>query len=302
MGCIEDSPKKREPRKITSYKNNQNNKRNPKTYQNKNNEDKKNEEKKEENKKSEKKNEKKEEERVKNEQEEVEEQEENEEVAEEGNPIIPERNNQIYRQFEPYLQTKHNPNFDFPELKNGRYVGKGLRKMKGYISNITKEELKQKRIAFWGTRVEGNSQTWSFLKELCEMPIGEENDIAAMLQAYDLKPLLNCINITYDNMGGLYEIPNYCINEPSKYDLPESHVKKPQEKIIEFSARKGLTSIKLKVSNNTLVEVLKEEIAQKLETTKDKIRLFFAGKELKNGNSLWMYNVDNDVVIIIMVK
>ena len=31
------------------------------------------------------------------------------------------------------------------------------------------------------------------------------------------------------------------------------------------------------------------------------VRLFFAGKELKNGNPLWMYNVDNDVVLVIMV-
>ena len=42
--------------------------------------------------------------------------------------------------------------------------------MKAYISPISKEDLDKKRISFWGTRTEGNEQTWMFLKQLCEMP------------------------------------------------------------------------------------------------------------------------------------
>ena len=299
MGCIDDSPKKREnKRHVKNNDNNQSNKKDSKTK--KKDEEIKNEL---EDKKSEESIEKEEEEKDENEEEQPEEKEndEEEEDEEEEQVNIPENNRQLYNQFEPYLQTKHNPNFNFPELNDGTYVGKGLRKMKGYISNIPKEELLQKRIAFWGTRVEGNQQTWTFLKELCEMPVGEENDMAAILQANDLSPLQNCINVTYDNSGGLYEIPNYCINDPSKYDLPESHVKKPEEKKIEFHARQGAKSMRLKTSNSASVDKIKEKIAKKLETTSDKVRLFFAGKELKNGNALWMYNVDDDVVVMIMV-
>ena len=64
--------------------------------------------------------------------------------------------------FQPYLQSKNDPSFNFPEVKENKYVGIGLKKMKGYISNISEEELKKKREAFWGTRVEGNKQTWNF--------------------------------------------------------------------------------------------------------------------------------------------
>ena len=42
-----------------------------------------------------------------------------------------------------------------------------------------------------------------------------------MLEAYDLIPYKNCINVSYDELGGLYEIPNYCVHDPMVYDLPE---------------------------------------------------------------------------------
>ena len=217
---------------------------------------------------------------------------------EEENYIIP---NTLNPNFQPYLQSKNDPSFNFPEVKENKYVGNGLKKMKGYISNIPEEELKKKREAFWGTRVEGNKQTWNFLKEICEMPSGEENNLEAMLKAYDLTPYKNCINVSYDALGALYEIPNYCIHDPMVYDLPEDHKVKPNEKKIKFKARNGIKFLKLKSSNYTSVIKTKKSIAKKLGTTYDKIRLFFSGKEMKNDLQLWNYNVDNDVVIMVMV-
>ena len=209
------------------------------------------------------------------------------------NPLIP--------NFQPYLQSKNDPYFNFPEVKENKYLGKGLKKMKGYISNIPLDELKKKREAFWGTRVEGSKQTWNFLKEICEMPEGEEKNLEAMLHAYDLTPYKNCINVSYDALGGLYEIPNYCIHDPMVYDLPEDHKKKPNEKKIKFKARHGVKHLKLKSSNYSSVKKIKTSVAKKLGTTFDKIRLFFSGKEMKNDMQLWNYNVDNDVVIMVMV-
>ena len=209
--------------------------------------------------------------------------------------------NALIPNFQPYLQSKNDPYFNFPEVKENKYLGKGLKKMKGYISNIPLDELKKKREAFWGTRVEGNNQTWNFLKEICKMPDGEEKNLEAMLQAYDLTPYKNCINVSYDALGGLYEIPNYCIHDPMVYDLPEDHKKKPNEKKIKFKARYGVKHLKLKSSNYSTVKKIKMSVAKKLGTTFDKIRLFFSGKEMKNDMQIWNYNVDNDVVIMVMV-
>jgi len=209
--------------------------------------------------------------------------------------------NSLIPNFQPYLQSKNDPYFNFPEVKENKYVGEGLKRMKGYISNIPEDELKKKREAFWGTRVEGNKQTWNFLKEICEMPPGEEKNLEAMLQAYDLTPYKKCINVSYDALGGLYEIPNYCIHDPMVYDIPEFNKIKPEKKKIKFKARYGIKHLKLKSSNYSTVKKIKITIAKKLGTTFDKIRLFFSGKEMKNDLQIWNYNVDNDVVIMIMV-
>jgi hypothetical protein len=210
--------------------------------------------------------------------------------------------NLLIPNFQPYLQSKNDPYFNFPEVKENKFVGKGLKRMKGYISNIPEDELKKKREAFWGTRVEGNKQTWNFLKEICEMPPGEEKNLDAMLQAYDLTPYKNCINVSYDALGALYEIPNYCIHDPMVYDLPEDHKKKPAEKKIKYKARHGAKILKLKSSNYSSVKKTKMSVAKKIGTTYDKIRMFFSGKEMKNDMQLWNYNVDNDVVIMVMVS
>ena len=226
--------------------------------------------------------------------------EEKEDNEDEDNDDSSYSNLEMARQLEPYLQTKNNPNFNFPETKKNIYVGKGLRRMKGYISIVPKEELEKRRIAFWGTRIEGDSQVWSFLKELCELPIGEEKNMKAMLEANEITPLQKCINVTYDKAGEVYEIPNYCINEPYAYDLPESHVKKPDRKIISFHVRKGAKQIKIKSPNTTLVEKIRSNIANKMQKKEEDIRMFFGGKELKDKNELWKYNLDDDCVVILL--
>ena len=213
---------------------------------------------------------------------------------------VPEINRDIYREIAPYLQSKVNPNFNFPELKEDIYVGLGLRRMKAFKSPVTKEELKQRREAFWGTRIEGDAGVWQFLKELCQLPINEDENIKPMLEANEITPLKNCLNVTFDRGGEVYEIPNYCINEPYTYDLPESHLKRPEKKKISFHGRKGGEQFKIKTENYTKIDSIRKNVGKKFEKEPNLIRLFFRGKEMKDGNELWQYNVQDDDVIIIM--
>ena len=206
----------------------------------------------------------------------------------------------MVRQLTPYLQIKVNPNFNFPEVKDNTYVGKGLRRMKGYISICPKDELEKRRISFWGTRIEGDPLVWNFLKELCELPKGEEDNIKAMLEANEITPLKKCINVTYDKSGEVYEIPNYCINDPVSYDLPEMHLKKPNQKKVSFYVRKGSQQIKISAKNTTNVEKVKNNIGKKFGLNEEKIRLFYRGKEMKNGTELWVYNIEENCVVMIM--
>ena len=218
----------------------------------------------------------------------------------EMDPDVPEMNREIYREISPYLQSRVNPNFNFPEVKEDVYVGCGLRRMKAFKSTIPKDELKQRREAFWGTRVEGNEQVWQFLREICELPVNEDENIKPMLEANEITPLKNCINVTFDRGGEVYEIPNYCINEPISFDLPETHMKKPEKKKISFHGRKGTEQFKIKTENYTKIENIRKNVGKKFDKDPNKVRLFFRGKEMKDGNELWQYNVQDEDVIIIM--
>lgn len=218
----------------------------------------------------------------------------------EMDPDVPEMNREIYREISPYLQSRVNPNFNFPEVKEDVYVGCGLRRMKAFKSTIPKDELKQRREAFWGTRVEGNEQVWQFLREICELPVNEDENIKPMLEANEITPLKNCINVTFDRGGEVYEIPNYCINEPISFDLPETHMKKPEKKKISFHGRKGTEQFKIKTENYTKIENIRKNVGKKFDKDPSKVRLFFRGKEMKDGNDLWQYNVQDEDVIIIM--
>ena len=197
----------------------------------------------------------------------------------EMDPDVPEMNREIYREISPYLQSRVNPNFNFPEVKEDVYVGCGLRRMKAFKSTIPKDELKQRREAFWGTRVEGNEQVWQFLREICELPVNEDENIKPMLEANEITPLKNCINVTFDRGGEVYEIPNYCINEPISFDLPETHMKKPEKKKISFHGRKGTEQFKIKTENYTKIENIRKNVGKNLIKIRAKFDCFSEEKK-----------------------
>ena len=125
-------------------------------------------------------------------------------------------NQNNFSNFEPYLQSRNDPNFNYPELEN-EFIGIGIKKMKGYISHITLEELKKVREEFWSSRIEGDKKIWDILKFICNDNSLSNDDIKEALKVSGIIPYKNCINIVYDSKGFLYEIPNYCINDPLKY-------------------------------------------------------------------------------------
>ena len=205
------------------------------------------------------------------------------------------------RNLDPFLQSTINPSFNFPEVKENIYLGTGLKKIKGYISNISKEELIKKRKEFWETRIEGNFETWNFLKQICENDDLDEKDIKAYLEANEIIPYKNCINVTYDRMGGIYEIPNYCIQEPVEYILINENKNKPNEKEINFNIKKDIEIFNIQNSNYLSVDILKSNLGNKFNCNKEDIRLFFTGKEMMNDKEIWFYDIDNNCTITAMI-
>ena len=208
--------------------------------------------------------------------------------------------------FEPFLQSKNDPSFNYPEIEN-TYIGIGLKRMKGYISPINLEELKKVRENFWSSRIEGDEKIWDILKNICNDESLKENDIQEILKVSGIIPYKNCINIVYDSKGALYEIPNYCINQPSQYKIDEIEYdkKKPKEEVINIVIRYYNNQIKFKISNWKNILQLKENII-KIKDYKnvsvENIRLFFGGKELHDNQELWFYNIINKSICQMLIK
>ena len=208
--------------------------------------------------------------------------------------------------FEPYLISKNDPNFNYPEIPN-EYLGHGLKRMKGYISAITLEALQKVRDDFWSSRVEGNPEIWELLHAICHDQSLSDEDIIGMLRAGGIIPFKDCINVVYDSKGALYEIPNYCINDPSQYNIPEIEYtkEKPNEEEIEFKIRYFTHQFGIKLSNmKTIAEIkeliLKEEKYKDMEISR--VRLFFGGKELHEDKEIWFYDIQNDSIVQMLVR
>ena len=177
--------------------------------------------------------------------------------------------------------------------------------MKGYICPVSYDELIKIRQDFWTSRIEGNPQIWEVLHMICNDNSLSLEDIDGYMKASNIVTYKGCINVTYDNKGYLYEIPNYCINDPMEYLKTEE--KKPKEnKDINIKIRCLNIEEKIKINNYKNISDLKDAIKkcdnfiQKFML--DNIRLFFGGKELLDQKEIWFYNIENDSIIQMLAK
>lgn len=224
------------------------------------------------------------------------------------NNILAERNivnNQP--NYEPFLQSKIDPNFNFPE--SSEHIGTGIRKMKGYVCNIEKEELEKKRRDFWSSRFEGNVDAWALLENLCTNKEFTDDEVNEFLVASELRPYKDCINVVYDPAGTLYEIPNYCIHDPIRYDVHKYNVPVPTaEKHLELRLRHGVEEFRVNVSNMMEICELKALVAREKkvnhegEVKQERIRLFYFGRELKNSDKIFMHEIQNEAMIVLFYK
>lgn len=58
------------------------------------------------------------------------------------------------------------------------------------------------------------------------------------MEAAGIKPYNKCLNICYDLQGAIYEIPNYCINEPFLFDEKAKDINRPEEKMLNVKLDK----------------------------------------------------------------
>lgn len=206
--------------------------------------------------------------------------------------------------YEPYLESRHDENFNFPEIDN-EYSGTGIKRMKAYKSPISKEDLEKKRVIFWETKIDNNKQIWEVLRLLCTDKTLCDKDIETIMKEEGIVTYKGCINVTYDSKGALYEIPNYCINEPKFYIIENDAKEKPEKINLEIKIKSYNNKIKIKTTNYIFVRDLKDMISKYdayKNMLKENIRLFFYGKEMKDEKELWFYNICNKAVVQMLIK
>lgn len=105
------------------------------------------------------------------------------------------------------------------------------------------------------------------------------------------------ISAIYDSKGNLYEIPNYCINEPYKFMESSFDEKSVEEKSIIVIIRHGVDDYKINIPNTIKVFNLKQALIKKIKNKGSikSIRLFYLGKELRDNKK--MTKVKNNCII-----
>jgi len=154
------------------------------------------------------------------------------------------------------LDDPHNVNHKYSYLYKPikeQFVNKGIKKTHAYISCVTVEEIKKKRLEFWETRVEGCSNTWSALRHACECDEIDENALA-VLKAAGVKCIDKTIQMCYDDNMYKYDIPIFVINDPSDYKLNDVSKKTFDIKNLKIKIRYGGTDVEFNVSTDESVK------------------------------------------------
>lgn len=212
----------------------------------------------------------------------------------------------------PYLQADNDPSFNMKEVNV--VVGSGLKKMNGYECNIEMDELVKKRKDFWDSMYSGSKDIWDLLRNFCEGDF-EPNELKEIMAASELSTYKGCINVVFDSRGNMYEIPNYCIHDPVSWNIPKYTLQKPKEKKIRIVIRNGIVDLKVETTNLCPMKELTEHIIKKFpfdridksvkisgQIKDSQLRFFHYGKEIKPNDLLYMLQVDDESIILMMIR
>jgi hypothetical protein len=210
------------------------------------------------------------------------------------------------------------PSLDNPQNVNHKYkdnfeiltdekAGSGIKETNAYRSKLPIHQIEKLRNEFWETRVEGYVETWNALRSACETD--QETGIA-ILTAVEIKLINNSLQLAYDTRGNKYEIPIFCINDPTHFDLPKKKQLTKEElsgEMIKVKVRRtGVPNdVELKTANNISGLELKKEYISKVkgeELDPSILRLFFGGKEIMDDILVAEYGVQDERVVQVFKK
>ena len=214
--------------------------------------------------------------------------------------------NNLNISIEKKLKNINAPTFNYPEVEEE--VGEGLKKMHGYISRKSLFELEDVRNQFWNSAKEGDQKIWEELRKICQDETITDEQIIEKLEDLKLTPLHNCLNVCIDEKGNIYEIPNYCIQNPYEYNLrinDDSDDSRPSQNDIDVNVSYLKKNFSIKMSNVDTILDIKAEILNmdEFKNVEDNhISLFYKEQELQDNKEIWNYDINNESTINLIVK
>jgi len=126
------------------------------------------------------------------------------------------------------------------------------------------------------------------------------------LKLFHIEPINGCINKCKDEEGNIYEIPNYCINDPYfERNIIDKNIELTIERNLKMRFFKyGKDEpIVLEVNNKISGKELKEQY-RKEEKLDDntKLKMIVSGVEIKDEENLYQHNLTEDISIYVIIQ
>jgi hypothetical protein len=190
---------------------------------------------------------------------------------------------------------------------DGQFAGEGVKKTKAWQATITNEQLDAARSEFWRTRRVGRRHIWATIKSAVE---ADSATAALLLSMQEITLENECMAVCTDSAGQRYELPVFILNDPVKFFIPGMKKKKPAEPLKNVEITVKIRSMPLQKETKITFESGKRvaELKQAFLASEGAVgdmttlKLYFAGRELKDDEALNTYLVKNDMVVQAMVR
>lgn len=190
---------------------------------------------------------------------------------------------------------------DLEEYEN-EFSGEGIKRIKAYKWNHPFDKLYKLRMDFWSSKKD-NKKIWATIKQACE---SDHLSAQGLLLSLGIMPVDGTMKMLIDNTDNIYEVPNFCINDPlHKKEIQEKNIV-PVE-ILKIGIVDMFNPSKvsyIKIPNNVNCLELKKcyADAKKLDLHKHKIRAIYQGAEILDDQTLGQHNLKTNSKIQFAIR
>lgn len=214
---------------------------------------------------------------------------------------IPQANDKYYKTLQSYEDKETEEFEDMPIIAPEKIKGIGIKRMNAYQCDLKIDDLNKMRDKFWNTKINENIR-WHFLRQACLYDSFKSEEY---LLQHGFWLIYGCINKCTDHTKFIYNIPNYCINDPyfEKVLVSVDEKSKYDKKIEVILSDSNDNKTTLRINESCTGKELKEMYLQynNQDASLFSVRLFFGGNEIKDDHYLFQHKIKHKFRIQILI-